>query len=225
MVLIVAGISIVIFIIIAVLAGAGYRTFSRAQELARMNVSIQNMKANIYFSMIQYAQDNADCYPDRIMMDGQTRDAQNANEAFRALFINDILTDEDAFRVSPSPAAPDGNVGQAPDYRQALEAGECHYAMVKGASSTDKGSFPIVWENSKSGGWDPMWDATVENTERGRTWSGGRVLLLMQGGSVRQVKLDEMDAPSKLEKNHERGTNPFTRGEDSAARQALDPVF
>jgi len=212
---------LVVMTIIAVLAGLGFTAFNRAREQARVTEAIQNLKGNIYTAMLQYANDNNDRFPDR-RQDGTP--VADSNEAFRQLFINQYLTDESAFKVGSSPAEIDGDLGLAPNYPNALESGENHWEMLAGLRSTDRGSFPMVWENSVSGSWNPTWDPSLSAGAKGRTWSGGRVLVLQVSGKVEPYVVQDLQAASTLRPQGSGTQNIFQQLTLSTGQRVLSPL-
>ena len=169
-------------------------------------------------ALFQYAMENNGRLP---FADKNGWAYTNSNEAFRVFFQEGYLTPdaESVFEVRGSPAQIDNHVGKAPGYSEALRPGECHWAMVKGGRYDDPG--PLVWENSVSGGWNPVWDPTLEVTKPGRTWSGARIIVLTRGHAVKTYKLADSKAPSHLKNLDGKSTNIFT---DVEAREVLDPA-
>lgn len=209
---------LVVMTIIAVLAGVGFQAFTKAQETSRITAATSHLK-DIYNALLQYAQDNGDRYPYKDPKGGN--EFANSNEAFRELFRENILSDENVFEVSPSPAVLDGYIGESPEYIEALKQGECHWALVRGASISSSGAFPLVWENSLTGGWDPQWDPKLDVVLKGRTWSNARVLILSQGGGAKLHKLDNKETASRLQNLGTGSRNVFTQ---SGQKDSLDPL-
>jgi hypothetical protein len=82
---------------------------------------------------------------------------------------------------------PDGNVGKNdPNFAQALMQNENHWAMTTGLTDSSPSSFPTVYENPVGGDWPaPTWNCDAAGTSTiGRSWSGGKVIVGMNDGSV-----------------------------------------
>lgn len=128
-----------------------------------------------------YSSDHDGKHPDTFV-----KNASNANEVFRELFKAGILDDNDEkiFSCPVSPFVPDGNTGEAPDFGQAVEAGENHWAMTAGVHEEDSGSIPLVYENPVVAAWSPKWNADAKETKtRGRAWKNG-IIIGMNDSSV-----------------------------------------
>ena len=194
-----------------------FQTTIITKEEQPVTATLSHLK-DIDTALFQYAVDNNGRLP---FADKDGRAFANSNEAFRVLFQEGYLRpdDESLFEVPFSPAQIDNYTGQAPDYVEALKPGECHWAMVKGGRYDDPG--PLVWENSVSGGWNPVWDPTLKMDKPGRTWSGARIIVLTQGHALKPYKLADPKAPSHLQNQEGKTTNIFTEVE---AREVLDPV-
>ena len=213
--------SCLVWIVVAILTLFGvaflFQAFTRPAETSRVTATLCHLK-DIDTALFQYAGDNNDRLP---FADKTGRAFANSNEAFRVLFREGYLKPdaESAFEVTPSPAQIDNYTGEAPDYSDALKPGECHWAIVKAGRYEDPG--PLVWENSVSGGWNPVWDPTLEFDKPGRTWSGARIIVLTNGHALKPYKLADPKAPSHLQNQEGKTTNIFTEIE---AREVLDPV-
>jgi len=70
-----------------------------------------------------YAAEHGGNYPD-----AAAPSATSSNEVFRQLFITEIIDNEMIFGCPHSPANPDGKIGSAPDFSDAVKAGENHWA-------------------------------------------------------------------------------------------------
>ena len=204
-------------IVIGVLAGIGFQAFQRAQEANRIVATLSRLK-DIDSALFLYGQEHNDQLPYK---DEAGKEFKTSNEAFRELFKAGCLgADAERFFESPvnpgGPAKADQRIGNEPDFAAALAPGECHWAMVKNGSMIANG--PLVWENSLSGGWNPTWDPTLERTKPGSTWSNDRVIILTAGHAVKSYKLENKNAPSKVESLG--GGNVFSR---EGHKEALDP--
>lgn len=172
---------------IAILASLAVPTFSKIQEKGNQTKAINNAR-QIIIGLKLYAADNNGKYPDKLK-NGSS--ASDSNTAFRELFINGALENESIFGCPASPYVPDGNIGTAPDYREALKPGENHWAMTGGLNDSSSGAIPVVYENTSSGAaWPPTWNTAIPGRRSpGRTWSGGKVIIGFNDGSVELVRL------------------------------------
>jgi hypothetical protein len=106
----------------------------------------------IQLALTDYAIDNDGLFPIA---------AGDSNSAYRQLFSGQF-TDEDLFYVPGSAwhsslpsgtEGPDGNIGEAPDYFEALMQGENHWAYANGLNNSSNGDLPIVMDGlTKSDG-------------------------------------------------------------------------
>jgi hypothetical protein len=133
-----------------------------------------------------YALDHDGKYPDAAF-----EHPLNSNEVFRKLFIEGYLSDERIFGCEVSPYHPDGVIGVAPDFREAVKAGENHWAMTRGQTGTVQNGIPLVFENPAVAAWPPKWDANaVEVAKPGRVWHGRKVIIGLNDGSVTTGRLN-----------------------------------
>ena len=158
------------------------------QEKGRQIQAI-NCCRYIIISMTSYAKDHGGRFPN-----GTT-----ANEAFRQLIKDGQLEDERVFSAPRSPYVPDNNLGEAPDYRQALEPGENHWAMTKGLTNKADGNTPLVFENPAVKSWPPLWDTRLQGVAQpGRVWKGNKIIVGCADGSVNIEKLKEGEQLTSL---------------------------
>lgn len=117
--------------------------------------------------------------------DGRYPDGNTANEAFRELFIAGLLEDERVFTATSSPFEPDNNIGEAPNFDEALVEGENHWAMTRGVKDSDSGNTPLVFENPVRAEWPPRWNMNAAGQKKeGRAWKSGRIIIGRNDGSV-----------------------------------------
>ncbi len=129
----------------------------------------------ILISMKSYAGDH----------DGRYPDGNTANETFRELFKAGLLEDERAFTAASSPFEPDNNIGEDPNFDEALVAGENHWAMTRGVKDSDSGNTPLVFENPVRAEWPPRWNMNAAGQKKeGRAWKSGRIVIGRNDGSV-----------------------------------------
>ena len=125
---------LVVITIIATLAGLSVPVFARVQENGNITKGINNVR-QIFFGFGLYANDN----------DGRYPRGDTANAAFRKLVQDQLIEKEDVFGCPGSPYVPDNNLGEAPDYAEAVEANENHWMMVNGLSSSSGGAVPLLF--------------------------------------------------------------------------------
>jgi hypothetical protein len=130
-----------------------------------------------------FAGDNKSRYPDAWL--GPT----TANQVFRQLIKEDYLSDERVFGCPRSPFAPDGIVGKAPSFEQAVAPGENHWMMVADQATADPLTSPIIFENALDASWPPKWRSDGKSGVRGRVWPGGKVLIFFNDNSARFIAL------------------------------------
>ncbi|CAN5910534.1 hypothetical protein BH11VER1_BH11VER1_13210 [soil metagenome] len=196
---------LVVITIIAILAGLAFPAFAKIQEKGKITQGINNCK-QIIISLKLYAGDHNGVYPDG----DKTAAPGTANEAFRLLFKEGILETEKIFGCGASPFQPDGNIGTADEYTEAVASGENHWEMSKGLNDSASGGIPLVFENAKDSGADPAWDSKISSqAKKGRTWSGGKVIIGMNDSSVEVMQCTSAKSGStSLRKSGD--NNPFT---------------
>lgn len=179
---------LVVITIIAILASLAVPAFNMVQTQGNQMKGVSNCK-QIILSLKQFSKDNNSQYPDSVpnpMTGGQ---ALTANDAFRYMIQEQIVSDERIFGC-PAGYNPDNNLGTAPGYGMALTPGENHWAMTAGQTDTTPGNMPIVFENPATAGWPPQWNADFAGQVKpGRTWTGGVIIIGRNDGSVTAEKL------------------------------------
>ena len=177
---------LVVITIIAILAGLAVPAFNGVQERARQMQATNNCR-QIIISLKAYASDNGGNYPDFDKNDPP----QTSNDAFRHLIKGGQLEDERVFTAPASPYIPDNNLGEAPEYSEALGPGENHWVMTKGLTDSASGNAPVVFENAVSNSWPPAWNCDVAGqAKKGRAWKGGKIVIGRNDGSVNTEKLE-----------------------------------
>ncbi|MDB6135517.1 MAG: hypothetical protein JWM59_3760 [Verrucomicrobiales bacterium] len=104
-----------------------------------------NLAAKAIYTWLQaYANEHEERFP-------QAKDF--SNEAFRRLFVMGYLDDETAFAIpgdawlNHAPGGrkmPDNKIGSAPDFAEALQAGECSYFYVNGLDAASQSNLPLL---------------------------------------------------------------------------------
>lgn len=152
----------------------------------RANATAKTGKA-IYNWLQAYANNNNDQFPDA---------RQSSNEAFRQLFIKRYLDDEQGFGISNDPwlnnapggnKKPDNDIGQVPDFTQALQPGECSWAYVTGLSLKSDPGLPIM-ANAFS---ESIGVYSKKKNQKGGVFLGQKAIWISVGGSTKVADLKE----------------------------------
>jgi prepilin-type N-terminal cleavage/methylation domain-containing protein len=178
---------LVVITIIAILASLSMAAIGKMGEKGQITKSIANCR-QIILSIRLYAADEGGRYPDQ----DTANPATTANIAFRNLIKAGSLEDEKIFGCGASKYNPDGNIGSAPEYDEAVKGGENHWMMTGDLNDSTSGGIPLVYENSVALGTDPTWNADAAGRNvRGRTWSGGKIII---GTNDTSVELQHCEA-------------------------------
>ncbi len=158
---------------------------------------------SIILTLKQYSMDNGSSYPG----EGQI-DRVSANQVFRELFKEQIITDERVFGCPVSVFNSDNNSGHPPSFEDALMPGECHWMLLRDQTPFTHAKTPLIIENSRDTSWPPKWDVSPPQgiRKRGQAWQGRRIIIGRNDGSVALEKLREdgtMDwhSPSNLDEH------------------------
>jgi prepilin-type N-terminal cleavage/methylation domain-containing protein len=213
---------LVVITIIAILASLSMAAIGKMQEKGQVTKAIANCR-QILLSIRLYSSDEGGRYPDQ----DPSNPATTSNVAFRNLIKNGSLEDEKIFGCGVSKYIPDGNIGSAPEYEEAVKGGENHWMMTGDLNDSASGSIPLVYENSVSLGTDPTWNADAAGRSvRGRTWNGGRIIVGTNDTSVELMKCEATKGSSvKLKSLGQEGQNLFTKfseGENAVEFNILD---
>jgi len=206
---------IVVFALLLVLGEAarrkGWATGERKEAMDHCRQIIIGLRL--------YSPDNSGMYPDWIyFVDEQTISRKtgggkgpirasnkpvSSNEVFRDLFRAGIYTtvkDELIFGCPRSPFHPDGHVGADPDWKEALQSGENHWAMMSDMTDSSPSEFPLVFENPADDSMPPRWNTDAAGQAKpGRCWPDRTVLIGFNDGSVRWMPLEAGHGLRKLE--------------------------
>ncbi|CAN5369005.1 hypothetical protein BH23VER1_BH23VER1_21930 [soil metagenome] len=193
---------LVVITIIAILASLAVPVFSKIQEQGNIVKGTNNVR-QIFLGLKLFAGDNHGSYPT-----GGT-----ANKAFQELVKAQVIDKEDVFGCPNSIVGqPDGDLGTAPSYAEAVRANENHWMMTDGLGDSASGQYPILFEAATSASLDPTWNGSLAGTSvKGRTWSGGKVIVATNDGSVTTYKTANPSADSPLAPLGSGGENVFTR--------------
>jgi prepilin-type N-terminal cleavage/methylation domain-containing protein len=194
---------LVVITIIALIAGMAMPAMQGVQDRANIMSGSSNCR-QIIAALKLYASDENGLYPDS----NKEMRPETANDAFRLLIRKEILNDEKIFTCKNSKFKGDNNVGEAPEYAEALEAGENHWAMSKDCSDSSPGNYPVVFENPASAAWPPTWNCDVAGQpKQGRAWKGGKIIVGTNDGSVEAIQLESTKGSSV-------GPKPLGSGKD-----------
>jgi prepilin-type N-terminal cleavage/methylation domain-containing protein len=214
---------LVVITIIAILAGLAVPTYTLVQTIAHQTRGVNNAR-QIIVSMKLFSKDHSSQYPDSVPNPLTGSVAQNANDAFRLMIQEKIVPDERIFGC-PAGLNPDGNIGKGPNYGYALMPGENHWAMTGGQTDTTVGNMPLVFENPASISWPPLWNADASGKiAPGRTWSGGKIIIGRNDGSVAVETLSGtkgMVGPTVMAG----GSNLFTQASEDIPQRVLPVVY
>jgi prepilin-type N-terminal cleavage/methylation domain-containing protein len=213
---------LVVITIIAILASLSMAAIGKMGEKGQITKSIANCR-QIIIAIRLYAADEGGRYPDQ----DTAEPASTANIAFRTLIKSGALEDEKIFGCGASKYMPDGNIGVAPEYEEAVKPGENHWMMTADLNDSSPGGIPLVYENAAATGTDPSWNADAAGRSvRGRTWSGGKIIVGTNDTSVEVMKCEATKGSSvKLKPLGEEGKNLFTQyseGENAVEFKILD---
>jgi hypothetical protein len=179
--------------------------FSEKNDIAR---GVSNCR-QIITSIRIHSSDHGGCYPDNDR--DVNADLSTTNKYFRMLFQAGSINDESIFGCPRSPYKPDGKIGTAPDYNDALAPGENHWMATEGLSDSASGSIPLVYENAAVAEWNPAWNADIKGRPApGRTWKRG-IIIGMNDSSVAIQQLATSKGSEVRVKELGEGKNLFTQ--------------
>lgn len=175
---------LVVISIIAILAAGAYAGYGRLMPRIEANAAAQKAK-QIYNLLQAYAQENDQLFPETDSF---------SNDAFRELFKKELVDSEDLFCIKKDPwtrNAPgggrtaDNEIGQRPDYAEALSPGECSWAYVTGLDTSDSTTLPIMANAFAPGG-----TRYAKKGQRGGVFNGLKAVWVNVGGSAQVEDLD-----------------------------------
>lgn len=184
---------------LVILAGLADPFSAPLQDKGRQMQAANNGR-QILISLRGYAADHNGRFPE-----GAT-----SNDAFRELFKGGLIDDERAFTASYSPFQPDNQIGEAPDYKAALERGENHWAMTRGLTEKSDPSTPLVFENPSMASWPPVWNIEAPNRPLpGRVWKNNKIIIGHVDGSINAEPLGPSSGPHATLAPNAEGKNLF----------------
>jgi len=160
-------------------------------EISRIGNEVRavSYSKQILLGMKQFSNDNGGLYPDG---GPSAAGLSSSNQFFRRLLQVGVFTEETVFGCPGSRFTPDGRIGTAPDFRQALEPGECHWIVLKHQANSSPGDVPVIVENALDTNWPPRWDVSEHaGNRKGRVRAGKAIVVACNDGSVQVVKLQE----------------------------------
>ena len=214
---------LVVITIIGVLATISFSGYSRFIENARITKTVAVAK-NVFNAMTSYASDNNGKFP---QINAETTNGgtfSTAEDVFREFIVKEYVSDEKDFAVDNSPVELDGYVGNAPDYSNAFDDsdGGVHWAVIGNGTQTMKGACPLAWENGSTTGWNPSWNPELAGQPvQGRTWSGGKVVVVTISGKAESLELEDTTQESPLKNLGTGSENIFTAA--FTTMETLDP--
>lgn len=217
---------LVVITIIAILGSLAMSQFTNAQKTANQMKGVSNVK-QIIIGMKQFAAQNNSMYPDSVnpQAGGAAGGmAATANDAFRNMFIEGIVTDERIFGCPAGYNSKDNNnIGTAPGFSMALMPGENHWAMTMGQTDTSVGNMPLVFENPATQSWPPQWNVDLAGQiQPGRAWAGGQIIIGRNDGSVEVTSLNGKKGLAGPRQTN--GMDMFTQASQGMMLQVLNII-
>ncbi len=176
---------LVVVAIIALLAVGVFPLYSKI--MLEMKAKAASKSAyQIHQALFAYASSHDQLFPNTTPDGGEFNEA---NTAYRQLFVSGLIDDEKLFFVQGSAwhgklAKPDGDIGALADnFSQALMAGENHWGYVRGLSSDSSDStLPIVMDGGMDG---TPGRYSPDVKQRGGTWKGRFAITVRIGGNAK----------------------------------------
>ncbi len=178
-------------IVIGIVSLLGLWAVPTYMNIARMGSETRGVSycKHVNLAMKQFAKNNDGMYPDG---GPAAVGLTSANQVFRRLFQTGVMTEENVFGCPGSAFTPDGRIGAAPGFQQALEPGECHWLLLKHQGESSPGSAPVIVENALDTNWPPRWDVSDRaGTRKGRAREGRRIIISFNDGSAQMMTLRE----------------------------------
>ena len=180
------GMWLVLGVLLFLAVGFFIPSLGGVQEGARRLQAANNCR-QIITALKTYAGDHDGHYTD-----ADPSDPYTSNEAFHPLIKLSLLEDERLFSAPASPFLGDNDIGIAPDFNEALEAGENHWCLVEGLTDKSNGNRALVFENpAHDYAWPPVWNADKAGQPvEGRAWKEhGQIIVGRNDGSVNPESL------------------------------------
>jgi hypothetical protein len=170
-------------------AGSGFLLYvaeemRQASKFRLASPSASSKAGGIHKALMLYAQDHEGRFP---------TGTQGATHAFRELFPDGYLADEKLFYVPGSAwhdearkKRPDNVIGTKPDFAQALERGENHWAYVSGLTTESAPTLPLIADGFVEG--EPG-RYTDDPAKKGGVWKGMKAVVVYVSGSAKAERL------------------------------------
>ena len=201
-----------IAVMVVIALGLVMPFFIRVSEKGTQMVASNNCR-QVIICLKNWAADHGGKYPE-----GMT-----SNDAFREFFKDGQLDGGEGERIFTAQFSPyhgDNQIGEAPDYAEALKARENHWAMTKGLTDRDSGNAPLIFDNPAVKAWPPRWNAgEVETGKPGQVRKGSKVIIGRNDGSVAAEKVDASGGLMGLPPPQGDGKNIF---EQAGPHEILD---
>ena len=176
---------LVVISIIAMLAAGAYGAFGALMPGIRAKNTASKL-GTISKWLGAYALENGGAFPE-----GET-----SNSSLRKLFQGEKYgADEKQFTIENDPymksfndgKGPDGDIGNGPEYKQALEPGENPFVYVQGLSNSDKGNLPLMANGfaEAPGKW------TDNKLKKGGVFVGKFAVVLRVGGGAEAIEISK----------------------------------
>jgi len=177
---------VVVILVLLLLTSLWWAFHAVTKDIADHS-SVSKNSRQIMMAMRIWALENDGAYPDSAFQERPT-----ANQVFRKLIHEGILEDERIFGAKKSLFVPDGKIGVAPTFDEAVKPGENHWMITAGQNSKSSGEVPLVFENAITSTWPLRWHHGHENELiRGRTWTGGKIIVGFQDNHVEVIQLEK----------------------------------
>jgi prepilin-type N-terminal cleavage/methylation domain-containing protein len=205
--------------VVAILAAMAIPAFNLIQDMGNQTSTASNCR-QIIMAMKIFANDNNTRYPEAYTGDSQVR---TSNDAFRVLFIKDIIQDERIFGAKASKFVANCNIGSAPNFEQAVATDENHWALTPGQTQDSSGIMPLVYENPAVPSWPPKWNCDAAGQRvPGRTWRGGKIVIGRNDNSVNVEQLAAKHGPAVGPKALAGGRDMFTMASEDQPLKVLN---
>ena len=178
---------LVVIAIIAALAALATPVVLKQQKKASATEAVNNAK-QMFILLFEFDQDNGG-YPGQSDYNSTTLVSASSNEAFREFFIASAIDSEEIFYAKTGwTTQPDGDIGVAAAYTQALEAGECGFQYIMAGaedsfSTASPSGVPLVCT--------PGIDAALTGGEFNINAFGGKAVILFNDGSCKSLPITE----------------------------------
>lgn len=177
---------VVVILVLLLLTSLWWAFHAVTKDIADHS-SVSKNSRQIMMAMRIWALENDGAYPDSAFQERPT-----ANQVFRKLIHEGIQEDERIFGAKKSFFVPDGKIGVAPTFDEAVKPGENHWMITAGQNSKSSGEVPLVFENAITSTWPLRWQHGHENELiRGRTWTSGKIIIGFQDNHVQVIQLEK----------------------------------